>query len=52
MGSGILVLTNLLDLMLGLTLYYFSFRMYRDAIKEEVPPDEIRTRPMGIWSGP
>jgi len=36
MGRGILVLTNLLDLMLGLTLHYFSFR--REAIKEEVPP--------------
>jgi len=38
MGRGILVLTKLLDLMLGLTLYYFSFRMFREAIKEEVPP--------------
>jgi uncharacterized membrane protein len=31
----IFVPTNLLELLLGLTLYYFSFRMFREALKPE-----------------
>jgi uncharacterized membrane protein len=27
--------TNLLELMLGLTLYYFSFRFFKEALREQ-----------------
>lgn len=33
--SRVFVPTNLLELMLGITLYYFSFRMFREAINKE-----------------
>src|SRR5439155_9007673 len=33
--SRVFVPTNLLELMLGMTLYYFSFRMFKETIKEE-----------------
>ena len=37
--SRILIPTKLLELMLGIALYYFSFRMFKEAVKEKDTKD-------------
>jgi len=48
--SRVFVPTNLLELLLGITLYYFSFRMFKEAIKEE-PDDKNETDHKGYRYG-